>query len=120
MDSDRGKVSHFFRTLSCTLGLLAVVAGALFLILQWPDTFMSEFSVYGKPVTVRTLYLVLGSAAGGLLYFMVCKWSFVASWRLYQSRKAAKIASRGPEPQFISEPSGDVQSQSPNESDAKE
>ena len=44
---------------------VALAAGLAFAALQWGS--QSQFSAYGPPVTTPTIYLVLGSAAGGVL-----------------------------------------------------
>jgi len=49
---------------------VVLVAAAVFLILQWDfQTMRCEFSVYGAPRNAPTLYVMLLSAAGGLLLY---------------------------------------------------
>jgi len=49
------------------VGGSALLAAATFTALQWGGR--STFSAYGPDVTTRTVWLVLGSAAGGLLVY---------------------------------------------------
>ena len=46
---------------------VVLLAGLVFVALQWGST--SRFSAYGPEVPTRTIFLVLGSAAGGVLAY---------------------------------------------------
>jgi len=54
---------------------IALLAAAVFLALQWDIAKLTAgFSVYGSPREgVPTIYVMLGSAVGGLLVYWMCR-----------------------------------------------
>jgi hypothetical protein len=59
------------RLLTLSAGFV-VLAGLLFVILQWGVD--STYSLYGKPMEgVNTLYLVVGAAVGGQIFLLACR-----------------------------------------------
>jgi uncharacterized membrane protein YdjX (TVP38/TMEM64 family) len=50
---------------------VVLLAEVVFAALQWGST--SRFSAYGPEVPTRTIYLVLGSAGGGVLAYWMCR-----------------------------------------------
>ena len=53
---------------------LVLLAAAVFLALQWDlRRTRSTFSAYGPDRTVPTVYLVVGSAVGGIVVYWMCR-----------------------------------------------
>ena len=77
----------YFLTIVCGL---VVFAGILFLILQWPAELTSTYSLYGKHITVRTVYLMAVAAIGGPVFIVIC-WMMARGIRiLYTCRRDEK------------------------------
>lgn len=74
----------YFLTVLCGLLVFAIV---IFLILQWPAELQSKFSIYGKHVTVPTIWMMLGAAVGGLVFLMMCWLLAKGIGILYVSRR---------------------------------
>ena len=70
------------------VGLLTAV---VFTALQWGNR--STFSAFGPNVTVRTIYLVIASATGGVVFYGLCRLMVRGArvlWKL--RREKARIA----------------------------
>jgi len=85
------KLKAYVYVIVSGLGLLAAV---VFAALQWGN--QSTFSAYGPTVSVRTIWLVLASAAGGLAFYWLCRLLARGGrilWRLRgeQARIAAEV-----------------------------
>ena len=54
---------------------IVLLAAVVFLALQWDvGKLTAKFSVYGSPQEgVATIYVMLGSAAGGVLVYWMCR-----------------------------------------------
>ena len=74
----------YFLTVLCGLIVFAIV---IFVILQWPAELQSKFSLYGKQITVPTIWMMLGAAVAGPVFLMMC-WLLAKGIRiLYVSRR---------------------------------
>jgi len=87
MENFKGYVYTIFSGL---LLLAAVILAAL----QWGN--VSEFSLYGKNIErAPTIWLVLGSAAGGILAFYLARLFVRGVWILHRVRSAQrKVAAK--------------------------
>ena len=65
------KLAHFKGTVYVLVSGLILLAAAIFVALQWGG--QSVVSAFGPDVSVRTTYLVLGSAAGGVLAYWMAR-----------------------------------------------
>jgi hypothetical protein len=77
---------------------VVLLAAAIFVALQWGG--QSTFSAFGPDITVRTIYLVLGAAAGGVvLHWML--WLMVRGvwilWKLRRRERRAEAHARRPD-----------------------
>jgi hypothetical protein len=69
-------------------GGLALLAAAAFVALQWDfNKASSTFSAYGPDRTVPTLYIVLGSAAGGIVVYWMSRLTARGVGILWQGRR---------------------------------
>lgn len=79
--------THTFKgyllTILCGLVLLAAV---IFIILQWGVT--ATYSLYGKPMTAQTVWLVLAAVIAGPILLWICRLFFRGVGILYRSRRA--------------------------------
>jgi len=76
------------RAIVCVIvGGAATLIAAVFLALQWGS--QSRFSAFGPERTTRTVYLVLGAAAGGVLVFWLARGMLSGLLFLWRERRQA-------------------------------
>ena len=65
---------------------LVILAAAIFIILQWAVT--AEYSLYGKFMKTKTLWLLLAAVVAGPILLWICRLFFRGVGILYRSRRA--------------------------------
>jgi len=67
---------------------LLLLAGVLFVALQWGNH--SRITAFGPAYDIRTIWLVLGSAAGGIVTLYVVRLFLRGVWILHRVRSAQR------------------------------
>jgi len=81
-------MNAFKAYLFVVVGGSALLAAAVFTALQWGS--LSKFSAFGPEVPTRTIYLVLGSAAGGVVVFWMARLTVRGALALWERRRQEK------------------------------
>ncbi len=86
MMKKQSKLKGYFLTIVCGL---VVIAGTLFLILQWPDHLTAKVSIYGGEIIppVKTIWVIAFSALLGPVFLLCCWWLLRGVWILYTIRR---------------------------------
>ena len=87
MKEKPSKFKGYFLTVVCGL---VVVAGTVFLILQFPDNLTAKVSIFGKYTDppVQTIWVIALSALLGPVFLACCWWLLRGMWILYRVRRA--------------------------------
>ena len=135
----QSKFKGYFLTVVCGL---VVIAGLLFLILQYRSGLTAEVSIYGSftDPPVSTMWVIVIAALAGPVFLVCCWWLARGIWILYTIRRAeaheqktaARIVSQAKKelaaaaeggdeaPEAEGEPAGeDAESERPGEGAAK-
>jgi len=87
MEKKQSKFKGYFLTIVCGL---VVIAGTLFLVLQYPPDLTATVSIYGEYTIppVKTIWVIVISALLGPVFLLCCWWLLRGMWILYTIRRA--------------------------------
>jgi len=86
MEKKQSKFKGYFLTIVCGL---VVIAGTLFLVLQYPADLTATVSIYGEYTIppVRTIWVIAISALLGPVFMLCFWWLLRGMWILYTIRR---------------------------------
>ena len=88
-EKKKGKFKGYLLTV---IGGLAMIAGFLFLILQYRSNQTAAVMVYGRPIlAVPTILVIVISALAGPVFLMCCWWLVKGIWILRAVRRVEKF-----------------------------